>query len=179
MASALAGLFASLLKRRSSSAPLKTMTVGVPSLLRSTLASLPVATIAIKIVSKQPALEIPGIRLRPGSRISRVTSLARSVGAHHSAAGLQDTIDPDFAGIRSDLAARGIGYVGYINNSFYNNMLPAERTTFGQQVHNGQKPTFFINNLMQLTYGLSRYGISDGQKPRDDQLLSDLPEQVG
>ena len=35
--------------------------------------------------------------------------------------------------------------------------------TFGQQAYNGQKPTFFTNNVMQLTYDLSRYGIPDGQ----------------
>jgi hypothetical protein len=77
--------------------------------------------------------------------------------------GPQDTIDPDFAGIRSSLAALGIGYIGYNYNNFWDNMLPAERTTFGQQVYNGQKPTFFTNNVMQMTYDLSRYGISDGQ----------------
>src|SRR4249919_4392317 len=77
--------------------------------------------------------------------------------------GPQDTIDPDFAGIRSSLAALGIGYIGYTNNSFFDNILPAERSTFGQQVYNGQKPTFVTNNTMQMTYDLSRYGISDGQ----------------
>jgi porin len=77
--------------------------------------------------------------------------------------GPQDTIDPDFAGIRSSLAALWIGYVGYTNNNFYDNMLPAERSTFGQQVYNGQKPTFFTNNTMHVTYDLSRYGVSDGQ----------------
>ncbi len=77
--------------------------------------------------------------------------------------GPQDTIDPDFAGIRSSLAALGIGYIGYTNNNFFDNMLPAERTTFGQQVYNGQKPTFFTNNTMHVTYDLTRYGISDGQ----------------
>jgi porin len=77
--------------------------------------------------------------------------------------GPQDTIDPDFDGIRSSLAALGIGYIGYTNNNFFDNMLPAERTTFGRQVYNGQKPTFFTNNVMQMTYDLSRYGISDGQ----------------
>ena len=77
--------------------------------------------------------------------------------------GPQDTIDPDFAGIRSSLAALGIGYIGYSSNNFFDNMLPAERTTLGQQVYNGQKPTFFTNNVMQMTYDLSRYGISDGQ----------------
>ena len=77
--------------------------------------------------------------------------------------GPQDTIDPDFAGIRSSLASLGIGYIGYSNNNFFDNMLPAERETFGQQVYNGQKPTFFTNNVMQLTYDLSRYEIPDGQ----------------
>ena len=77
--------------------------------------------------------------------------------------GPQDTIDPDFAGIRSSLAALGIGYIGHTNNSFFDNMLPAERTTFGQQLYNGQKPTFFTNNVMHMTYDLGRYGISDGQ----------------
>ena len=77
--------------------------------------------------------------------------------------GPQDTVDADLAGIRSSLAALGIGYVGYTNNNFYDNMLPAERSTFGQQVYNGQKPTFFTNNVMQMTYDLSRYRISDGQ----------------
>ena len=77
--------------------------------------------------------------------------------------GPQDTIDPDFAGVRSNLAALGIGYIGYNYNNFWDNMLPAERTTFGQQVYNGQKPTFFTNNTMQMTYDLSRYGIPDGQ----------------
>jgi len=77
--------------------------------------------------------------------------------------GPQDTIDPAFAGIRSSLAAVGIGYIGYTNNNFFDNMLPAERTTLGQQVYSGQKPTFFTNNVMQMTYDLSRFGISDGQ----------------
>ena len=87
----------------------------------------------------------------------------RVKGLNIALPGPQDTIDPDFAGIRSSLAALGIGYIGYSSNSFYNNMLPAERTTFGQQIYNGQKPTFFTNNVMQVTYDLSRYGIPDGQ----------------
>ena len=77
--------------------------------------------------------------------------------------GPQDTIDPDVAGLRSSLAALGIGYIGYSNNNFFDNMLPAERATLGRQVYSGQKPTFFTNNVMQMTYDLSRYGISDGQ----------------
>jgi len=84
-------------------------------------------------------------------------------GLNISLPGPQDTIDPDFAGIRSSLAALGIGYIGWTNNNFFYNTLQAERTTFGQQAYNGQKPTFFTNNVMQLTYDLSRYGIPDGQ----------------
>jgi hypothetical protein len=87
----------------------------------------------------------------------------RVKGLNIALPGPQDTIDPDFAGIRSSLAAFGIGYIGWSSNSFYNNMLPAERATFGQQAYNGQKPTFFTNNVMQVTFDLSRYGIPDGQ----------------
>ena len=35
--------------------------------------------------------------------------------------GPEDTIDPDFAGIRTSLAALGIGDIGFNNNNFYNN----------------------------------------------------------
>lgn len=77
--------------------------------------------------------------------------------------GPQDTIDPDFAGMRSRLAAIGIGYLGYSNNSFFDNVLSAERKTFGQQAYNGEKSTFLSNNVMQLTFDLDRHGIPDGQ----------------
>ena len=87
----------------------------------------------------------------------------RVKGLNVALPGPQDTIDPDFAGIRSSLASLGIGYIGYTNNSFFDNTLPVQRTIFGQQVYNGQKPTFLSNNVMQLTYDLSRYGIPDGQ----------------
>jgi porin len=87
----------------------------------------------------------------------------RVKGLNIALPGPQDTIDPDFVGIRSSLASLGIGYIGWSNNNFYNNLLPHEQNTFGQQTYNGQKPTFFTNNVMQLTYDLSRYGIPDGQ----------------
>ena len=87
----------------------------------------------------------------------------RIKGLNITLPGPDDTIDPDYAGIRSSLAALGIGYIGYSNNNFYNNLLPHERSTFGQQTYNGQKPTFLTNNVMQLTFDLSRYGIPDGQ----------------
>ena len=87
----------------------------------------------------------------------------RVKGLNIALPGPQDTIDPDFMGIRSSLASLGIGYIGFSNNNFFDNMLQAERTTFGRQAYNGQKPTFFTSNNMQLTYDLSRYGIPDGQ----------------
>ena len=77
--------------------------------------------------------------------------------------GPQDTIDPDVGGIRSRLASHGIGYFGYTSNSYFDNLLSGEHTTFGRQTYNGQKPTFFSNNVMLLTYDLSRFGIPDGQ----------------
>ena len=87
----------------------------------------------------------------------------RIKGLNIALPGPQDTIDPDFAGIRSSLASLGIGYIGWSNNNFYNNLLPHEQSTSGLQTYNGQKPTFFTNNVMQLTYDFSRYGIPDGQ----------------
>ena len=41
----------------------------------------------------------------------------RIKGLNITLPGPQDTIDPDFAGIRSSLAALGIGYIGYSNNN--------------------------------------------------------------
>ena len=67
----------------------------------------------------------------------------RIKGLNIALPGPEDTIDPDFAGIRSSLASVGIGYIGWSNNNFYNNLLPHEQSTFGQQTYNGQKPTFF------------------------------------
>ena len=87
----------------------------------------------------------------------------RIKGINISLPGPEDTIDPDYAGIRSSLAALGIGYIGYSNNNFWHNLLPHEQSTFGEQTYNGQKPTFLTNNVMQMTYDLSRYGIPDGQ----------------
>ena len=146
----------------------------------------------------------PGAAVSPPAITSATTSSPdfeslRVKGLNIALPGPQDTIDPDFKGIRSSLASLGIGYIGWSSNSFYNNMLSGERTTFGQQAYNGQKPTFFTNNVMLVTFDLSRYGIPDGQivawrrlqfrhlgarraeraEPRDAQLLSDLSEQAG
>ena len=48
----------------------------------------------------------------------------RVKGLNISLPGPQDTIDPDFAGIRSSLASLGIGYIGYSNNFFTTTCCP-------------------------------------------------------
>ena len=103
----------------------------------------------------------------------------RIKGLNISLPGPQDTIDPDYRGVRSNLASFGIGYIGYSNNNFYNNLLPAERSTLGQQTYNGQKPTFLTNNVMQLTFDLSRYGIPDGQIVAGGIFVYDTWKQAG
>ena len=75
----------------------------------------------------------PGAAVSPPAITSATTpspdfESLRIKGLNIALPGPQDTIDPDFAGIRSSLAALGIGYIGYTNNNFFDNMLPAERT---------------------------------------------------
>jgi porin len=125
-----------------------TFSICAALLLRATCHAAELENAAFSVTPATPAPDFEALRIK---------------GLIITLPGPLDTIDPDFAGFRSNLAALGIGYIGYSNNSFYDNMLPAERTTFGQQVYSGQKPTLFTNNVMQMTYDLSRYGISDGQ----------------
>ena len=78
----------------------------------------------------------PGAAVSPPAITSATTpspdfESLRVKGLNIALPGPQDTIDPDFAGIRSSLAALGIGYIGYTNNNFFDNTLQAERTTFG------------------------------------------------
>ena len=115
------------------------------------------------VLAVEPGAAVPSSTVTLATTPSPDFESLRVKGLNIALPGPQDTIDPDFAGIRSSLAALGIGYIGYTNNNFFYNMLDGERTTFGKQVYNGQKPTFFTNNVMQLTYDLSRYGIPDGQ----------------
>ncbi|MBY6241508.1 carbohydrate porin [Methylosinus sp. Sm6] len=75
-----------------------------------------------------------------------------------------NTIDPDVGGLRSALAEMGIGYIGWNQNSFTNNIYPnAARSNNGKQQYNGQKPTFSSINYLMVVYDLSRFGIPDGQ----------------
>ena len=60
----------------------------------------------------------PGAAVSPPAITSATTpspdfESLRVKGLNIALPGPQDTIDPDFAGIRSSLAALGIGYIGY------------------------------------------------------------------
>ncbi|MGY3238367.1 porin [Bradyrhizobium sp. USDA 4472] len=88
----------------------------------------------------------------------------REKGLWFNIPGPADTIDQDKGGVRSALADVGIGYIGWTQNSFANNLLPnAARSTIANQLYMGQNPTFASANFMIVTYDLSRFGISDGQ----------------
>ena len=80
----------------------------------------------------------------------------------------EDTIDPNLLGIRRALADLGIGYIGFTNDSFQDNLLrhglPAPGVRGRQnQLYNGQLPTYLSINFAYLTYDLRRYGVPDGQ----------------
>lgn len=78
--------------------------------------------------------------------------------------GPADTIDPNIGGARSELAKAGIGYIGFSLNNAYDNTLPhAFAPTSPQQLYNGQNFTASTQDLMAITYDLSRFGITDGQ----------------
>lgn len=78
--------------------------------------------------------------------------------------GPADTIDQDKGGVRSALAALGIGYVGWTQNSMIDNRMPnASKSTIFNQRYIGESPTFGTVNSMIVTYDLGRFGIADGQ----------------
>ena len=78
--------------------------------------------------------------------------------------GAADTIDEDPLGLRSALADVGVGYFGFTNSYFTDNLihhqLPVSRQT---QLYSGQLDTVFSSNFAYVTYDLSRYGVPDGQ----------------
>ena len=73
------------------------------------------------------------------------------------------TLDPDPAGIRTDLANVGIGYLGFALESLYQNTLDHGGTNFGRQIYNGQTTTLATQNFLAFTYDLGRVGIPNGQ----------------
>ncbi|MGY4363216.1 porin [Bradyrhizobium sp. i1.3.6] len=88
----------------------------------------------------------------------------REKGLSVNIPGPADTVDRDIGGVRSALAEAGIGYIGWTQNTYTNNLLPdAAKSTIAKQLYNGQNPTYSTVNYMMMVYDLSRYGIPDGQ----------------
>lgn len=80
--------------------------------------------------------------------------------------GPADTIDGEALGFRDKLASLGIGYFGFSTSFFADNTLrhghPLNNQR-GNQLYNGQLATSFSQNVLDVTFDLSRYGIPDGQ----------------
>ena len=91
------------------------------------------------ILAAEPGAAVSSSTITSATAPSPDFESLRIKGLNIALPGPQDTIDPDFAGFRSSLAALGIGYIGYTNNNFFDNTLQAERTTFGRQVYNGSE----------------------------------------
>ena len=77
--------------------------------------------------------------------------------------GPADTIDGQAGGLRASLAAQGIGYIGTSFHTVAQNTLDVARTTNGQQLYSGQRPTYFTTNFLVLTYDTGRIGLLGGQ----------------
>ncbi len=80
--------------------------------------------------------------------------------------GPADTITGEALGLRDKLSALGIGWFGFSTSFFADNVLrhglPLHNLR-SNQVYNGQLPTLFTSNILDVTYDLSRYGVPDGQ----------------
>ena len=87
------------------------------------------------IVAAEPAAAVSPPAITSATTPSPDFESLRVKGLNIALPGPQDTIDPDFAGIRSSLASLGIGYIGYSSNSFYNNLLPADVVLVDDREH--------------------------------------------
>ena len=105
--------------------------VTVKSLLRIVAVDLVIASFGCSaILAAEPSAAVSPPAITSATTPSPDFESLRVKGLNISLPGPQDTIDPDFAGIRSSLASLGIGYIGWSNNNFYNNLLPDEQTHF-------------------------------------------------
>ena len=79
--------------------------------------------------------------------------------------GASDTLDGHLFGVRDTLADYGIGYFGFTNSYFSDNVLRHGLPVGSRenQLYSGQLPTVFSSNFGYVTYDLSRYGIPNGQ----------------
>ena len=90
----------------------------VKSLLRIVAADLVIASFGSSAILAGE----PGAAISPSAITSATTppsnfDTLRIKGLNISLPGPEDTIDPDFSGIRSSLASLGIGYIGWSNNN--------------------------------------------------------------
>ena len=74
-----------------------------------------------------------------------------------------DTVDGQAGGLRASLAAQGIGYIGTSLQTSVQNTLDVARTTGGQQLYSGQRPTYYTTNFLVVTYDTGRIGLPGGQ----------------
>ena len=77
--------------------------------------------------------------------------------------GPADTVDRLAGGLRERLVSLGIGYLGVSLQNYADNMLPVARTTNGHQTYSGQRPTYFSQNFLLVTYDAGRIGLDGGQ----------------
>ena len=79
--------------------------------------------------------------------------------------GAGDTLDQNLFGVRNVLAENGIGYFGFTNSYFSDNVLRHGMPVGNRdnQLYSGQLPTVFSSNFGYLNYDLSRFGIPNGQ----------------
>ena len=98
--------------------------VTVKSLARTVAVALVMASFGCSaILAAEPGAAVSPPAITSATTPSPDFESLRVKGLNIALPGPQDTIDPDFAGIRSSLAALGIGYIGWSNNNFFNNML--------------------------------------------------------
>ena len=91
-----------------------------------------------------------------------------------------DTIDQGLFGLRNQLAADGISWFGFTDDTFEDNIirhgLPAGNGVVSidrkaNQTYSGQLPTYTTADTLFLMYDLKRYGIPDGQIVAAGSLL--------
>src|SRR6476661_5769927 len=94
----------------------------VKSLARTVAVAVLMASFGCSaILAAEPSVAVSSPAITSANTPTPDFESLRVKGLNITLPGPQDTIDPDFAGIRSSLAAVGIGYIGYTNNNFFDN----------------------------------------------------------
>lgn len=135
------------------------MSVGIQTCL-----ALSVAVLFVETSSAQ----VPSAPLASPSSSDVAASYApyeslRWKGLEVDLPGPSDTIDRQASGLRAALAAYGVGYLGVSLQNYAENMLEVARTTYGHQTYSGQRPTYFSQNFLLVTWDTGRIGLDGGQ----------------